>query len=414
MPNTRNAGRKPTITDEQLHIIKSRYDTGESLSKLAEEYGVTRQALHRRLQAQNEHPIIINWLEEGEIVTSTEVDFKKRGLVLSNYVVEISKLPFGFNNNPTWNQFIQVLEEKYFKNKGVGQLGTYLLIDGEKRFSIEDITDISIQDADKIPTFEFQKKDFIISRTDTDGFQMKALSSDRKLFVKSQAIISGVDMRDWAVEIIAADIAKQLSIPCVGQQHCRFAFNNRVWDGVYSKNFEIDGYTFLSFEALIGTKQLSTKDDSFIKMGSIEKLKWCAKQISDICEVDYTDAERYMLNLAVLDCLVGNVDRHTRNFGVFFNSNTGEYSLPLVFDNGMGLFEHDYYRDNYNSFEEAMNNVYIAPYGEDPFDFLVELNQCFHLKSVYNVTDIDYLDTLNTPFSKEYERRMRELWQKLD
>ena len=120
MPNTRNAGRKPTITDEQLHIIKSRYDTGESLSKLAEEYGVTRQALHRRLQAQNEHPIIINWLEEGEIVTSTEVDFKKRGLVLSNYVVEISKLPFGFNNNPTWNQFIQVLEEKYFKNKGVG------------------------------------------------------------------------------------------------------------------------------------------------------------------------------------------------------------------------------------------------------------------------------------------------------
>ena len=75
-----------------------------------------------------------------------------------------------------------------------------------------------------------------------------------------------------------------------------------------------------------------------------------------------------MLNLAVLDCLVGNVDRHTRNFGLFYNSSTGKYEIPLIFDNGMGLFEHDYYRDNYRNYEEAMNNVYVSPYGEDPFE----------------------------------------------
>ena len=55
-----------------------------------------------------------------------------------------------------------------------------------------------------------------------------------------------------------------------------------------------------------------------------------------------------MLNLAILDCLVGNCDRHTRNFGVFFNSSKGEFSIAPVFDSGMGLFEHDYYRDKYS------------------------------------------------------------------
>ena len=122
-----------------------------------------------------------------------------------------------------------------------------------------------------------------------------------------------------------------------------------------------------------------------------------------------------MLNLGVLDCLVGNVDRHTRNFGLFYNSFTGKYEIPLIFDNGMGLFEHDYYRDNYRNYEEAMNNVYVSPYGEDPFELLLMLNKEFHIKEVYTgVKDIRYLDILNTPFALEYERRMRSLWQKLD
>ena len=414
MSNERNAGRKPKITEEQLSEIKERYDKGESLSKLAVEYGISRQALHKRLQAKEVHPVKINWIEDGELITTMEADFKKRSVAIINYAVEISKLPFGFNNNPTWQQFVRALEEKYLKDKGVDSPGTYLLTDGEKSFSLDEISGLSVKDNSKIPTFEFQKKDIILSRTDTDGFQMKALSNDRKFFIKSQAVISGTSMQDWAVEIIASDIANQLGIPCVQQNHCKFAFNNRVWDGVYSTNFEMDGYTFLSFESLIGTKQLSTKDDAFIQLSSIEKLTWCASQISSICDIDYKNAEKYMLDLAVIDCLVGNVDRHTRNYGVFYNSNKSEYSIPLVFDNGMGLFEHDYYRDNYKTYDEAMNNVYVSPYGEDPFDFLQELNKNYHLKLIYGVKDIRYLDILKTPFAKEYERRMQELWQKLD
>ena len=123
MSNDRNAGRKPLITEEQIKEIEQRHSQGESLGKLAIEYGVTRQALSKRLQAKSQQPVKIDWIVDGECVSSLQVDFKKRGLVLSNYAVEISKLPFGFNTNPSWQQFISLLEEKYLKNKGADEHG---------------------------------------------------------------------------------------------------------------------------------------------------------------------------------------------------------------------------------------------------------------------------------------------------
>ena len=50
MSNERNAGRKPKITDDQLNKIISRHESGESLSALADEFGISRQALHKRIK----------------------------------------------------------------------------------------------------------------------------------------------------------------------------------------------------------------------------------------------------------------------------------------------------------------------------------------------------------------------------
>lgn len=415
MANGRNAGRKPKISEEQFKEILERYNSGESITSLAVECGITKQALSKRIKAAKEQPIIINWVDGDECVSTINVDLKRQAIILANYAVQLSKLPFGFNTNPTWQEFVRLLEEKYLISVGVDEPGVFLFTDGEKTFDPRKIKELHINKPESLPEFVFTKQDILLTRTDTDGFQMKALSGRRVHFVKSQAIMSGLLMRDWAVEIIASDIAKQLNIPCVMQKHCIFAYGGRKFDAVFSDNFELDGYTFLSFESMLEERHLSTKEDFFFKMNAIEKLKWCATKLSEIGNLSYQDTERYMLNLAVLDCLVGNVDRHTRNFGLFYNTFTGQYEIPLIFDNGMGLFEHDYYRDNYRNYEEAMNNVYVSPYGEDPFELLLMLNKEFHIKKAYpGVKDIRYLDILNTPFALEYERRMRSLWQKLD
>ncbi len=211
-----------------------------------------------------------------------------------------------------------------------------------------------------------------------------------------------------------AQICHQLGIECVEQKHCRIVYAGRTLDGVCSPNFELDGNTFISFESLLERNNRSSNDAEFIHLGAVDKLKWCAAQLAEIGDIPYVKTERYMLDLAVLDCLVGNVDRHTRNFGLFYNCDSGEFSIPPVFDSGMGMFEHDYYRDRYESYDAAMNNVYVSPYGEDPFDMLKLLDREYGLKKVYpGIKEPEYGDILNTAFATKYMERMRAAWRKL-
>lgn len=255
-------------------------------------------------------------------------------------------------------------------------------------------------------TFHFDKKDLITLRSSTGGFQPKFLSRDRQYFVKAQAVISGVTMQDWLVEIIASDFCRQLDIPCVQQKECAICFAGREYKGVYSDNFELQGRSFKSFESLLNENMMSTNDSAFIRKNAVEKLYWCAKQLSLLCGLEYMDCLNYMLDTAVIDCLVGNVDRHTRNFGIFYNNLCGKYEIPLIFDSGMGLFENDSYRDHYKTFEDAMHNCYVSPYGEDPFDLIDILEKEFAISERYSFQNLRIIQALPGKYAIEYTDRM--------
>lgn len=259
--------------------------------------------------------------------------------------------------------------------------------------------DISSLNSD-FKTFHFLKNEMLAARTGTDGFQPKFFTKDRQYFVKTQAVISGIPMQDWLVEIIASDFCEQLHIPCIQQHPCIVEYAGHEFFGVYSKNFELEGYTFLSFESLLNRYHLSSKDDYFIKLPSEKKLKWCAEKLSVYGKLPFNNCLHYMLNLAVIDCLTGNTDRHTRNFGLFYHPDHG-FCIPLIFDSGMGLFEHDYYRDHYKTFDDAMMNVYVSPYGEDPFDMAALLKQAFPL-STYEFQNLKLPEIVPNKFSIRY------------
>ena len=422
MKNERNAGRKPKVTEEELNNLISRHESGESISALAAEYGVSRQALYKRIRENNYKPVRIEYYADGQLCTLIEADFRHEDVKVVNYDERLSKHAFGYIDKPKWQDFLDLLEKHYFDAKAGGNKGMFILRDRGCHYSLDDIPEVNgnkrliiqADDHKDIPVFRFTKPEAILSRSDTDGFQMKAVTSDRRFLIKSQAVMSGVKLRDWIVEIVATLICHQLGIPCVEQKHCVFIYGGQEYHGVYSENFELDGYTFLSFESILERTNRSGNDDEFIKLDAVSKLKWCARILSEASGIPYDRTEKYMLDLAVLDCLIGNIDRHTRNFGLFYNVNTGSYEIPLVFDSGMGLFENDKYRDAYKTFEEAMKHVTIAPYGEDPFDLLKKLDAEFKLKSIYGKTEgFDYGDKLNTKYALEYEKRMNELWQKL-
>lgn len=421
MSNERNAGRKPKIDDDTIRMIQKRIGDGESVSSLASEYGVTRQALYKRLNDLcSDREIQLDYYVDDELCSILFFDVKKEKIRLVNYSAALSKRAFGYNDDPTFDDLQGFLDREYIRSKGADSPECLMMVDDDKRIDvIKELSGdkgqirIRVNEGVSVPSFFFSKKDIMIRRTDTDGYQLKAITTDRRHYVKSQAVMSGVMLRDWAVEIIASDICSQLGISHVIQRKCRFVYEGRMFDGVYSENFELDGYSFYSFEGLLERENRSTRNDEFIKFGPIEKLRWCADELSHIGNLPIELTLKYMLDLAVVDCLVGNTDRHTRNFGLFYNNNTSSYEIPLVFDNGMGLFENDSYRDRYESFDAAMNNVYVAPYGEDPFDMLRLLDKEFDLRKIYpGIADIHYQDILSTPFALEYERRMRNIWQK--
>lgn len=424
MRNERNAGRKSKIDEIELEGIRMRIDAGESVSDIASEYGISRQALYKKLKITNDL-LILDYIVNDQVSTRIEIDVAKERLHIINYALRISDRAFGFNDHPDWHDLQKFFEKQYFSViHGVYDINQSNIICNDTRechFNLKELIDDKFSniviandfDTDKLPTFSFTKKDILYSRTDTDGYQLKALSRDRMLFVKSQAFISGVPMDDWRVEVLASEVCSQLKIPCVKQSPCNFVYGSRRLKGVYSKNFEVDGYTFVSFEGLLERSGLSSREDYFIKKNAIDKLKWCAEKMSEIGQISYEQTLKYMIDLALIDIIVGNVDRHTRNFGLFFDTHTGQYEIPLLFDNGMGLFEHDSYKDRYKSYDEAMMSVYVAPYGEDPFDMYKMIDEEFDLVSIYPELKRLRINTSGFgEFAIEYIERIQQLWQK--
>lgn len=411
------------LSEAQVAEIRRRVEDGESVGALAKEHGISRQALYRKLKGSSlPAECQMDYMADGRLCTRIIIDRRTRALRIVNYAAEISRRAFGAIQNPSMEDLQAFLDDYFLKANRVDAYDEFFLTDEKGKIDIlgsvapesgADGRSIVVRNEDAVPRFYFSKKDRVLRRTDTDGFQMKAITADRRFFVKSQAVISGVRLRDWAVEIIGSDLCGQLSIPCVKQRHARFVYEGKPYDGVYSENFELDGYAFFSFDRLLSRHGWSTMEEEFIALDAVAKLKWCAKKLAEAGNLNGSDTEKYMLDLAVIDCLLGNTDRHDKNYGLFYNVNTQRFEIPLIFDNGMGLFENDHYRDEYRTFEEAMHNVYVAPYGEDPFDMLALLDEEYDLRRIYPaLTDIHYPDVLQTPFALEYERRILNLWQK--
>lgn len=428
MKNERGAGRKSKIDSAELDIIKSRITKGESVSALAKEFGLSRQALYKRLKDENTKSIILDYVINDEVTTRIELDSAREVLHIQNYALKLSERAFGIKNNPTWDDFNELIEKEYCLVLGMNENANHRQVLCQDIWNDEiHLTDVINQPAShlkitekielsNIPVFHFTKKNIIYIRTDTDGFQLKAFSDNREWFAKAQAIISGVKMDDWAVELIASDLCEQLGIPHIEQTECDFCYGLDTLHAVYSRNYELDGYSFISFERLLGRIGHIPNEEEFIHLDAIGKMKWCAEKLAEAGNLSYDSTLKYMLDLALIDCLVGNVDRHTKNFGLFYNTFTNKYEIPLIFDNGMGLFEHDYYRDHYTSFEDAMRTVYVSPYGEDPFDMIEILKAEFDLKQIYpDIAKLEYHSNWSTPFAREYMKKMKEsvsLWQK--
>lgn len=138
--NERGAGRKPVLSDEQLEQLRRRHQQGETVTALAQEYGISRQALSRHLNSktmqeetvcyspaqwrtlnrdfQNIEPeryrLRMDFMYQEECCTSILVDFRTREIAVCNQTEDVLHRAFGLKAKPDWEDFEAFLEERCF------------------------------------------------------------------------------------------------------------------------------------------------------------------------------------------------------------------------------------------------------------------------------------------------------------
>lgn len=260
---------------------------------------------------------------------------------------------------------------------------------------------------DDVKSFTFTKDNMIMCRTGTNGYQSKFISDDKKYFVKGRAIISGVERNDWLCEIIASDFMQQLEILGVVQSECNINYYG-TFKGVYSDNFELDGNVFISYQNRIYSQgEDPWRNPVFNKLSINEQLRYLAELVEKVADIPKDEYLKYLVDLCVIDILVGNMDRLPHNFGFFLSKDV--LKVPLIFDCGMSLFEHEYDLDNVKTFQEAMRNVYVGPVCEDPFTLLHSL-QDKGMLDTYDFSRLKMPKRIPNDFAEMYlEKIFKEL-----
>lgn len=217
-------------------------------------------------------------------------------------------------------------------------------------------------------------------RVGTTGYQPKFITQDGKYFIKQMAVINGDFRNDSLVEVFAYKVATVLGIEqfvvepklCIldlGYQGERY--------GIYSENFErTRGLRFLSFDSLLMLNRDDLEEYSYIRLNTISKLQLLAQLLTKYTGLSIQETTQYMVNLALIDVLICNTDRHFRNFGCCIDVD-GNFKIAPIFDNGMGLGEFVSDKRYSIEFTDFLREAYIAPYGENPFQMLHILNQGF-------------------------------------
>lgn len=136
--NERGAGRKPAISKEVLCEIRRRHEAGETVTALAQAYGISRQTLHNYLREKEEgqrqiyrslkqwqklnqdfrgvdagdYMIRMDYMNGEECCSQLLVSFRKREVLVANTTDVPFHRAFGMKAKPTWEDFEEFLEER--------------------------------------------------------------------------------------------------------------------------------------------------------------------------------------------------------------------------------------------------------------------------------------------------------------
>lgn len=145
--NVRNAGRKRALSNEQIEQVIERHNSGETVTKLAKDYCISRQTLSSLINRYGEDVLVeidkadsqrflcrslsywskinaditetptdyllrMDYMNKDTLCTAILVDYKNERIAIKNYTDKLPLRAFGIKVCPDWEDFNDFLKDR--------------------------------------------------------------------------------------------------------------------------------------------------------------------------------------------------------------------------------------------------------------------------------------------------------------
>ena len=211
--------------------------------------------------------------------------------------------------------------------------------------------------------------------TASKGQQRKWVTKDSKWFIKEQFYYQCRYWNDPLTEVIGSKVCKDLGI-----DHQEY--------GICKVGNRLASYAAFESDKLLPFSKLDKAEDIEEYYG-IDRIKFAAEVLGKWFT---EDPLQYLADMTLVDFIIGNEDRHLRNFG---STDSGR-PYPL-FDFGLSLFEHDYIYSNL-TLSEAIPKMNKQPFHD--WDMALDYFAGLGLLRSHDIDLTGY--TLPNSLSREY------------
>lgn len=110
------SGRKKALSDEEIEKIFTMSENGITTTAIAKELHTSRQTVSKYLNSfpASIYPLQLNYMLRNNLKTEIYVDFRNRRIKTVNHTADIMEKAFGFNDSPSWEDFIYFLKSRCF------------------------------------------------------------------------------------------------------------------------------------------------------------------------------------------------------------------------------------------------------------------------------------------------------------
>ena len=214
-------------------------------------------------------------------------------------------------------------------------------------------------------------------------------------------------------EVVISKLLEKSNIEnFVSYSPIRILFDNREWNGCYSKNFRRKNESIVTLEHLSKQWLANSMAKELLRYDEPkEKIRHTADFIEKVTGLK--EVGGYLTTMLELDAFFLNEDRHTNNIAFILNDDTGEYRYCPYFDFGLSLLA-----DTTVDFplggdiDSDIDRIHAKPFDRD-FDTQLDAAQELyggHLRFCFTNQDIEAVfSEVEEYYSPEIITRVKDL-----